>query len=412
MSSFPELGSSSTTPWFSDSPASRAALVLALVLILLATTGWTADRDQRPAPGARATALTAWAQGSIAGRELPGTESSPRVLSAFFRSLSEAQRRLLGERYPLVVGNLDGAPADLRYRANRTSLERATAVEHERAHDEQLSDLSRLRATHRMERFESMLAPGRQILAFDPTGPGRAAEVFGNLDTARRVSVVVPGVDTHLLTFERNKRPHSAPVGMARALYGAEREAAPQARTAVVAWAGYTSPAGIGVDAAAGRLAEEGAVELGSLVQGLPSSSRVSLFCHSYGSVVCGVAAGSLPSRVTDIAVSGSPGMRVERAGELGGKARIWATLDADDWIEDVPHLEFGELGHGADPFAPAFGARRLSSEGAVGHAGYFVPGTASLENFAKVGVGDLGAVNCSDGSSGCRTAAREQEAV
>ena len=41
-----------------------------------------------------------------------------------------------------------------------------------------------------------MLANGRHILAFDPTGKGRAAEVFGDLDRAARVSVIVPGVDT------------------------------------------------------------------------------------------------------------------------------------------------------------------------------------------------------------------------
>ena len=64
---------------------------------------------------------------------------------------------------------------------------------------------------------------GRKILAFDPNGSGRVAEVFGDLDTARRVSVVVPGVDTDLLTFQRTTKPYSAPVGMARSLYAAER---------------------------------------------------------------------------------------------------------------------------------------------------------------------------------------------
>ena len=39
---------------------------------------------------------------------------------------------------------------------------------------------------------------------------------------------------------------NTAPVGMARSLYGAEREARPSTRTAVIAWADYTSPAGMG----------------------------------------------------------------------------------------------------------------------------------------------------------------------
>ena len=57
-----------------------------------------------------------------------------------------------------------------------------------------------------MHRLESMLTAGRQILSFDPSGDGRAAEVFGDLTKARRVSVVVPGVDTNLSTFERTAR--------------------------------------------------------------------------------------------------------------------------------------------------------------------------------------------------------------
>ncbi|PBO25333.1 hypothetical protein CLM85_04980, partial [Streptomyces albidoflavus] len=34
------------------------------------------------------------------------------------------------------------------------------------------------------------------------------------------------------------------------------------------------------------------------------------------------------------------------------------------------------------------FGARVLSANGAAGHAGYFEPGTESLDNFARIGVG------------------------
>ena len=56
-----------------------------------------------------------------------------------------------------------------------------------------------------MNRFAVDARRDRQILAFDPTGRGRVAEVFGDLDRAERVSVVVPGVDTNLLTFERTE---------------------------------------------------------------------------------------------------------------------------------------------------------------------------------------------------------------
>ena len=79
---------------------------------------------------------------------------------------------------------------------------------------------------------------------------------------------------------------------------------------------------------------------------------------------------------------------------------------DCDDWIEDVPHMEVGGLGHGADPVSPAFGARMLSADGAVGHTGYFVPGTDSLDNFAGIAAGSYGTVDCASSDPGCLGAA------
>ncbi len=189
---------------------------------------------------------------------------------------------------------------------------------------------------------------------------------------------------------------------MARALYAAERSASPASRTAVIAWADYTSPAGIGIDAATGARAEDGARRLRATLSGLPRRSRaeVALFCHSYGSVVCGGAADDLPRAVTDIAVSGSPGMRAENVADLGTSARVWAARDSGDWIADVPHLDIAGFGHGADPVESDFGARVLSADRAAGHAGYFEPGTTSLANFAKVGVGAVTSVSCGGGDA------------
>jgi hypothetical protein len=45
-----------------------------------------------------------------------------------------------------------------------------------------------------------------------------------------------------------------------------------------------------------------------------------------------------------------------------------------------------------------------LSAAGAVGHTGYFEPGTESLESFAEIGVGALDSVICAPGyGTGCR---------
>ncbi|KAA0932070.1 alpha/beta hydrolase [Streptomyces apricus] len=374
----------------------RMLLALAVVFVMLGTTGWTAVRNHRGAATPLAASRAAWERGHLDGHRLPDPDSTTPVrLAQFFASLDARQRAGLAARYPLAVGNMNGAPVALRYRANRIALDRARRTELKRTRDSRLSAGGQYDAGRRMHRYEALMAKGRRILAFDPMGPGRVAEVFGDLARAERVSVVVPGVDTDLLTFQRTERRYTAPVGMAKALYGAEREASPGTRTAVIAWADYTTPSGLGMDAATGVRAAEGAVRLGALVRALPGRSRVALYCHSYGSVVCGVAARSLPPRVSDIAVAGSPGMRVERASQLRTAARVWAVRDADDWIEDVPHLEFGGLGHGADPMSPEFGARVLSARGAKGHTGYFEPGTDSLRNFAEIGIGAYRAVRC-----------------
>jgi hypothetical protein len=381
----------------------RALLALAVVFVMLATGGWTAVNSHRAAAPLQAS-RSAWEHGRIAGHRLPDPDSAPSRLAHFFATLDAGQRARLAHRYPLAVGNMNGAPATLRYQANRIALEKQREVERKRMHDNRLSTLGQQDAGRRMHRYEALLQKGRKILAFDPIGSGRIAEVFGDLDKAERISVVVPGVDTDLLNFQRTNKQYSAPVGMARSLYAAERSADPGTRTAVIAWADYTAPSGLGMDAATAMRAEEGAVRLNALVRALPGSGGVALYCHSYGSVLCGVAARQLPSRVSDIAVAGSPGMRAEKASNLHTTARVWAMRDSDDWIQDVPYLEVGGLGHGADPVSKAFGARVLSAGDAKGHTGYFQPGTESLRNFAEIGVGAYRAVHCAHDDDACRT--------
>lgn len=372
-------------------PGWRVALTIVVVFVLLATAGWTAVQNQHRVPSAREAALAAWDEGSLAGRPLPAADSRPAEVRGFFRTLSGTQEKKLVRTHPLVVGNLNGVPLHLRYEANRVSLRQAIDVERERKTDERLTEAGQHDAGRRMNRFKSLLDDKRQILAFDPTGRGRAAEVFGDLAKADRVSVVVPGVDTELLTFERTQLKYTAPVGMAQAVYDRSRSEAPKIRTATIAWADYTAPRGVGMSAATGELAEEGALRLNALVRALPQGSTVTLMCHSYGSVVCGVAGPKSPARVTDVVVAGSPGMRLGNAAELGGQRQLWAMRADGDWIADIPHLNFGGIGHGADPAEPGFGAQRLATRDATGHKAYFEPNTGSLANLAAIGTGSYG---------------------
>ncbi|WP_371481737.1 alpha/beta hydrolase [Kitasatospora sp. NBC_00315] len=350
----------------------------------------------------------AWLQDHSLGRALPNpATASAGAVAGFFASLTPAETTRLLAEYPLVVGNLDGAPLNLRYRANRAALsaERENALA--RAADPSLDVDTRALAVSRANDCGHLLAPGRQILAFDPRGRGLVSEVFGDLATAQRVSVLVPGSDADLGHHDQAAEPLRSPAGMARALLAEAERQAPETRTAVVAWTGYVTPSGLGPDAVTSRLADVAAPRLERLLDGLEETTSPdappALFCHSYGSVVCGVTAPHLPhaTGTTDLVVFGSPGMGVQSAAELGPGVQVWATRNPTDWIGNVPYLEVGGLGHGADPTGSGFGAQDVSSTGAAGHNGYLTPGTESLRNFAAIALGRYRSVSLQPPAAG-----------
>ncbi|MFH8288298.1 alpha/beta hydrolase [Streptomyces sp. NPDC018059] len=362
----------------------RALVAAALMTTAVAgTAGWTVGNEQQPLTGPP-PGTSSWRADHSLGMRLPDpATASPARVAAFFASLSADRRQELVTRHPSVVGNLDGAPIALRYEANARFLKAERKRERARSTDLGLTAQDRARARALIVRYGELLAPGRQIVAFDPRGRGQVAEVYGDLGRADHVSVVVPGSDIDLSSFDRANDKYGTPAGMGRSLYAAAGK-----RTAVVAWVGYTTPVGLGPDAATGRLAEAGAPRLARFTRGLTAAGapRPAVFCHSYGSVVCGLAAPRLTA--TDLVVLGSPGMRARSVADLHTDARVWAAKDDSDWIGKVPNVELFGLGHGEDPTAPGFGARRVPAEQAEGHTGYFTPGTDSLRAFARIAGG------------------------
>lgn len=329
------------------------------------TAGWASGTTQQPVTGP-VPGAAAWRADHSLGLSLPDPATAqPAAVARFFARLTSDQRQHLIRRHPLVVGNLDGVPPALRYEANARAIRAG-----------------------RDPRFSRLAGPGHQILAFDPRGRGQVAEVYGDLVAARHVSVIVPGSDVDASTYDRTsaQNPYGTPAAMASSLRAATR-----GRAAVVAWTGYTTPVGLGLDAATGSLAEAGAPRLARFTRGLAADGVVKpvLFCHSYGSVVCGLAAHRV--NASDIVVLGSPGMRARDVAGLRTKARVWAAKDPSDWIARVPNVEFAGLGHGADPTERAFGARVVPARDAKGHTGYFAPGTDSLRAFAAIAVGAAG---------------------
>jgi hypothetical protein len=229
----------------------------------------------------------------------------------------------------------------------------------------------------------------RHVLFFDPAGQGVAAMVIGDLATATRVAILVPGSDTTLATFF--SRGSSSPGGGAETLAAEAHRLKPGARLAIIAWLGYPTPATLSPGVMTSGDASQGAQALRPLVTALARhGDQVALLCHSYGSVVCGLAAPHLP--VTDIAVFGSPGMDTSSVATLDTTAQVWAGRESGDFIRFVPHIRLLGLGFGADPMSPGFGARVFAT-GDGGHSGYLDPGSVSLRNLTYIALGDPAAV-------------------
>ncbi|MGW8778682.1 alpha/beta hydrolase [Streptomyces sp. NPDC055796] len=260
-------------------------------------------------------------------------------------------------------------PLPERYAANRANLTEAARM---------AQDSGR---TGRAAKLRAMEAGGgARFLAFDGRGKGRAVEVLGDLETADRVAVLIPGSDTTLDTYQRFR---------AGAVALQQRLRAEHPRAAVVAWLGYDTPGTVSPTVLTADRADAAAAELGPFLDRLGRAAapgaRLSLLCHSYGSVVC---ARTAPGpEVTDMALFGSPGTGAGSAAELPTGARVWAGRGGADWIGHVPHVRLGGVGFGTDPVDPAFGAR-LFAAGPGGHSDYLKPGTASLDSLTRIVLG------------------------
>src|SRR4051812_28088170 len=238
--------------------------------------------------------------------------------------------------------------------------------------------------------YANWIAAGRQFVEFDKSA-GTAVEVLGDLATADRIAVLVPGVNTQLADFDRGLGgvTRRAPAMQARSILSQLQADGPGARVAVVAWLGYHPPDGVNLAAIRESRARSGAAALVTFVRGLLAQrpgADVTLVGHSYGAIVAGLAALELPE-VDDVVVMGAPGLGVDSAADLGG-ARVWSALAPTDWIRKIPQVRLFGLGHGSRPSSAGFGSIPLPTTGVAGHDYYLEPGSATLDAVADVVLG------------------------
>ncbi|MFI0114247.1 alpha/beta hydrolase [Streptomyces globisporus] len=273
---------------------------------------------------------------------------------------------------PTVLGPLrDASPAALeeRYAVSRSDIRAAGRAAD--AHGDR----------RRADSLRAMAAAGRQFLSFDGRDGGRSVEVVGELSSARRIAVLVPGAGVGLDAYGRLRR------GMT-----ALREELGEG-TAVLAWLGYRSPATVSPAALTTGRADEAAPGLRALldeVHAVRPAARISLLCHSYGSVICARSASGTAADA--LVLYGSPGVGAEDVAALRTGARVWAGRGGDDWIARVPHVRVrvpfvATVGFGTDPVAARFGAEVFDA-GDGGHSDYLLPGSRSLTNLARIVAG------------------------
>jgi hypothetical protein len=215
---------------------------------------------------------------------LAGAVTLATTAGAFASTTSPAPPRL-----PVITSGT----VERRYVANRDYIVDAASMAEEAGDSGRAATL------------EAMARGDRQFITFDARRDGRAVEVFGDLSGAEHIGILVPGSDTSIDTFDSN----AGLAESARALYEGIEATGGGDEVAVVAWLGYATPDTMSLAALTTGRADGGARQLRRFVTSLQSANdaEVALFCHSYGSVVCGRAAAGLP--VSDIVVYGSPGM-------------------------------------------------------------------------------------------------------
>ena len=372
---------------------------------------------------------------------------SPEEVSVWWALLSESEREALINKDPEKYGNLDGIDMASRAKANDLVLNgRIDAAGHripgtsllekaQKEYDEakaayerdkdsfwgrQYSDDEALERYRNAENKLNDLLAVKKALDDDPGislitlgfGEGgenvRAALAIGDVDNAKHVTTLVPGMTTSCRrSTDLNLRYAHNMIEAAETAGGAEKGS-----VAAVAWLGYEAPPHpeeLDFSVASTHKAEVGAQRLNGFLTGIHSwrSERgmdvhQSAITHSYGSTTGGFAMRDIGEGVVDDFVyTGSPGSAVHSVGTLGvDPEHTWVSaipLHDDvqgmgpDWtfgrdpkeLEGIGHLSgdaTGGDGYNSDPNAGTF----------ANHSAYFYKAKEGQHNYSLEDIGKV----------------------
>ncbi len=229
------------------------------------------------------------------------------------------------------------------------------------------------------ELLEALIGSGGSLLIYEPD-QRHYAVLFGNLEQAHHVGVMVPGVGNSI-NLAHDWLPS------AFNLYAAAD------RSAVILWKGYDNPNDL-VDAAVvsvqcNRHVMSAGQELTEFVSSLKlrAEQSLTLIAHSFGSIVVGCALADCNLVCTDAVVLGSPGMSVDDLRQLH-------LVESHFFSEEAPGDAIADLGiFGAAPTSPTFGGTRMRTNAPghitiAAHSSYFMAGSEALENIVDVVTG------------------------
>lgn len=289
-------------------------------------------------------------------------QTTPEEVAPWWRRLSVEQQNVLIAEAPGVIGNLGGVAYAARDRANRIVLAEALEVSRHIGSGE--SD--QVRALEAVERASS----GNTLVSLVLDHPPLAQVAVGDLDRAKHVSVIVPGMGT---TVENSLEQYVFAAGKLR-VAEAQAGSLPLSDVSVVAWIGYHPPmpepifnaTEVMIDERAAVGSRSLAGDLQSLTAAHAASGEpvdLSVIAHSYGTDVATLAVERAP--VEHLVLLGSAGVsdEVSNVTDLRVPAgEVYASQSTKDGWAPVGQ----GLSSRADPTSPDFGARPFSSERVV----------------------------------------------
>ncbi|MGG7464187.1 alpha/beta hydrolase [Plantibacter sp. YIM 135347] len=356
------------------------------------------------------------------------TAMSAVQVATVWTDLPSTLKRLLMTTHPEVIGNLEGVSYVDRATAN---VSRLTGLLH--AAEASYRTMSSATAQHVSEDAESaalaqtasridaltLLAdrysPRAMALRVQPeylvtlnadqAGPPRVAVAVGDVDTARYMTVFVPGMNSSALELTDYLR-------------GVKRIQAASPDSAVLLWIGSRSPSALEV--VSNDRAEAGAPLLAKVLGGYDAyrsvhniSSQLTVLAHSYGTATASLALASGDFNVDSFVMIGSAGIPTSvTIDDLHvPKSRVFASQASADALANLGQMLSGR----ANPTTAGWGATTFGSDGttlrdgdhlisveghnAVGASAaddrgkYLGPGTESLYAIQRIAIGEAYAV-------------------